>query len=185
MSARFTHEELQNLGINIPGVPHGTAELHGDWVSGFLIALETPVVSKSNYRRHQRDGQRWGQVQKFEDTLRRALKESVPDNWPFDPGTIPLKERHGIIGVTYAKALLDTSNLSKSIYDAAEGVLYFNDAQIRAEASFLDRGRNNSILICGFAALAPGTTASGTQSNVAALSGHVLGLADVLKPGIH
>lgn len=153
----------------------------GPWAHALIVVLDAPVRSKSNYRRRQQHGQRWGQVQEFEGKLREALQWAVPERWPVDDKSTGMQSRWGVVGSVYARALLDTSNLSKSIYDAAEGVLYFNDAQVRAEASFLDRSRNNNRLVCGFALIEPGTTAIGAQEALEALSTQVLATAEFVK----
>jgi hypothetical protein len=64
------------------------------------------------------------------------------------------------VAVTVARSTIDAGNHSKSVLDAAEGVLYVNDAQVAASCAVAERGLKDPYLLVGFAHLAPGSGVS-------------------------
>jgi hypothetical protein len=57
------------------------------------------------------------------------------------------------VALVAARTLLDVSNLSKSVLDALEGIVYVTDAQVVAETSLSERGRSDQWLSVAFARL--------------------------------
>lgn len=174
---RVSRAELEAAGVRIrqgTSVRVLTEELGtGPWSAAFAVALCVTIRSKSNFRRRQARGQQWSQVREFEAQVSAALRQAVPAEWPEDSLEVAFAERHGVVGVCYARAVLDTPNLGKSIYDAAEGILYANDAQVRAETSMVERGRSRPVLVAGFAAVSPGAGVAECRAATEGLFGAV------------
>jgi hypothetical protein len=104
-------------------------------VEGALGAMwfEAPQLrSKSNFRRSD-SGAKWNQIRSFEDEVSIRARAVRPDAWPLGDPNAALKDRPVVVAVLFADTLIDTGNATKSLFDALEGVLYCNDASIRAE----------------------------------------------------
>lgn len=175
-------EDLDALGVGEPPA-YGRMLVDGPWQSGFCVATQTPVRSKSNFRFRQHSGQRWDQVREFESHMRRIFADAKPDTWPSLGETdqvVAVDKRPKIIGAIYARSLLDAPNLPKSLYDAAEGVLYRHDSVVRSEMSIVER-RRSPLLVAGFAALEAETTLEDWQKATTVMAAHVVALANWLR----
>jgi hypothetical protein len=98
------------------------------------IELDTPLRSKSNYRRSTKGSARsseWRRYQEFESSLATLARLARPQAWPMGDPDEALSNRPGVVMLIAASSLLDTANMAKSVADALEGVLYHNDASIR------------------------------------------------------
>lgn len=170
---RFTSEDLARLGYLDDAEPGPTRHITlGEsplWESAFVVGISGAVRSKSNFRRGGRGRrQRWSQVVEFEKRVRHAVEAAKPSTWPETSLAIPVAARPQVVSVCYARAVLDTSNLTKSILDAVEGILYPNDAVVRGEYSQVERGSKDQLLVCGFAAYQPEGTGGEHPFEVAA-----------------
>jgi len=171
---RFTAEELARLGVwdeeDSDQIRHTTLGENPLWDAAFVVGISGVVRSKSNYRRggRRRSRQRWSQVSEFEERTRRAFEKARPGSWPDPDPALPVNRRPQVVSVCYARAILDTSNLTKSILDAAEGILYANDSVVRGEYSQVERGGKNQLLVCGFAAYTPRPGGDGRAFQIAA-----------------
>jgi hypothetical protein len=103
--------------------------------------VELPQLrSKSNFRRGKKS-KNWSRLQGFEDELAISARAVRPMEWPMgDPGAA-ISSRPSVVAVVIADTLLDTGNVTKSVFDALEGVLYHTDASIRAELVVTNRKR--------------------------------------------
>lgn len=109
--------------------PHTTA----------AVWFELPQLrSKSNFRRGA-NTKSWNRLQGFEDELAITARSYRPTSWPMGDSSAPVAQRPAVIAVVVAETLLDTGNVTKSLYDALEGVLYHTDASIRAELVVTER----------------------------------------------
>ena len=182
MVVKLSRAQLSRLGIVLEGERGAGVHLeHGPWTCAFVAATDHPVRSKSNFRRGSRLGQRWGQVVEFEDHIRQLLGRCIPEDWPYAGLEVGFKDRPKVVGFAYARAILDVANLPKSLYDAAEGVVYANDASVAAEASYISRARVNPLLVVGFAALEPSAGVEEVHAAMNELGPQVLGLAALLQ----
>jgi Holliday junction resolvase RusA-like endonuclease len=104
-------------------------------VSGAYGAMwfEAPQLrSKSNFRRSG-NGTKWNQIRSFEDDVAIRARSVRPADWMMGDANAELKDRPVVVAALFADTLIDTGNATKSLFDALEGVLYCNDASIRAE----------------------------------------------------
>lgn len=105
------------------------------------IDIDFPLRSKSNYRRRA-NSNTWSTHRSFEDGLALLARSKTPKDWDLGDAAAPLSTRPVIVMLIAATSLLDTSNLSKSVADALEGVLYHNDASIRLVTCLSQRQRS-------------------------------------------
>jgi hypothetical protein len=136
---------------------HSLGVLKGPWLNAFWVLTENRIRSKSNFRR-SKSSAAWRANQDFETTLALSLRAARPLTWPVVDGAIPLSERPVFVAVTFAKSTIDAGNHSKSVLDAAEGVVYVNDAQVAASCAVAERGLSDPYLLIAFAQLPPGSS---------------------------
>jgi len=86
-----------------------------------------------------------------------AARLARPRNWPRGDGEIGVAERWGYAVLIVANTMIDTANMAKSITDALEGVLYLNDASVRACVSIGIRQRDEQRATILVGALKPGS----------------------------
>lgn len=125
--------------------------------------IDGPLLSKSNFRRSRSRAQRgeWERQRSFEHDVAVLARAARPAKWPLGPrADSPIVERPSVVMVIGAHSLLDTANMAKSVTDALEGVLYWNDASIRHVSCVSTRGRSNQRAIVGVEALATNATLS-------------------------
>lgn len=158
-----------------PGTPrpHGLfPTTDGPWVQAFVVDVPFAVRSKSNFRRGGTGTDaraQWKAHQAFEAELRQLFRAELPAGWEV-AADLPLPQRPVIVVAIRAVTMLDTGNVSKSILDAVEGVVYRNDAQVRAELTVTERSRHEQAARIGFARLTPGTTGAPVTAAVVALA---------------
>ena len=113
--------------------------LYGPWNAAFWIKIEDTIKSKSNYRRGNNKVQNWLPYRKFENDLSFIISTKLPSNWEIGNREQSLKERPIIVAVIIAQSNLDSSNISKSILDACEGLVYLNDASVKATITITEK----------------------------------------------
>lgn len=139
------HQEHTGTGgsLTAPGASHA-------------VWFELPQLrSKSNFRRGG-NVKSWNRIQSFEDELAITARSHRPSSWPMGDAASPVASRPAVVAVVIAGTLLDTGNVTKSLYDALEGVLYHTDASIRAELVVTERVKGGR----AFAAFATCETAN-------------------------
>lgn len=141
--------ESSNIGNN----SGSNGVLFGPWEQAFWVMDSIAIKSKSNFRRGANSRTSWRSQQSFEEEIALLLKASVPKNWPKIENLNKLIDRPIIISTTIAKSTIDAGNHSKSILDAAERVIYANDAQVALSSSIGLRGRRDPLLMISFACL--------------------------------
>jgi hypothetical protein len=99
-----------------------------------------PIRSKSNFRRSG-TARAWNQIRSFEDEVAIRARAARPEGWPLGDSADELAKRPRLVAVLVSETLIDAGNATKSIFDALEGVLYHNDASIRAELVVTHRVR--------------------------------------------
>ncbi|MFM7089095.1 MAG: RusA family crossover junction endodeoxyribonuclease [Candidatus Paceibacterota bacterium] len=137
----------------------------GPWVEGFVIKLDSQLKSKSNFRR----GSNWSKYVKYEKDLALTIKEVLPYTWDLGSRDNTINERPKVVIQIVAESLIDTGNLSKSVLDALEGVLYHNDASVVAVASMSIRKKKGYTYI-GVARLRPDASFEEVQNAVRELN---------------
>jgi hypothetical protein len=136
---------------------HGTLDVPGA-VCAMWFALPG-VRSKSNFRRDAAgDGPakaRWRALSSFEDEVALAARVARPAGWPLGDASSSVAARPWVVAYLHAETLLDTGNISKSVLDAVEGVLYHTDASVRAELSSTARTAGAGAALAAFAVVEP------------------------------
>jgi Holliday junction resolvase RusA-like endonuclease len=127
-----------------------------DELSYFILDLPQALISKSNFRRGNSSLQ-WKRYAKFEKDLALEISIKLPKEWDLGNRELAVDKRPKIISVIYAVSLTDTSNYSKSILDACEGVVYHNDASVAYTSSIGKRSRIGERIIVAFAQVKAGT----------------------------
>lgn len=112
--------------------------------------LTGQVVSKSNFRRGD---QTWRKVRDFEDAVALEARIAMPLDWHYVADSVPVSKRPKIVSVIAARTLLDAGNISKSILDAVQGILYANDAEVASVTEMVTRSRSNQAAVVTFAQL--------------------------------
>ena len=139
--------------------------MKGPWEQAILLTLPNKVQSKSNYRR----GRNWTAFSKYERDLAIEVKAKTPENWDIGSYKDKISKRPKIVIQILAESLLDAGNLSKSILDALEGVLYHNDASVAAVTCTGVRSRDG-VTILAVARLKPDSNINEVQYAVRELN---------------
>ncbi len=126
----------------------------------FFIDLPR-VRSKSNYR-HSRRSNTWSSIQSFEDETRLEAQTVCPEEWQMGDLSDPIPARPGVVACVAARTMLDAGNLSKSVLDAVQGVVYHSDASVRGVTELTRRARANQNGVAAFVLL----TADAPESEV-------------------
>lgn len=139
----------------------GTRELSGPWDQAFCFPVDFEMRSKSNHRRYVsgkggRDN--WRSLQDFEKSLSLLARSARPSGWDMGEPERPLPERPMVVSFVFARSVLDAANLSKSVLDACEGVVFHNDASVRYCGTLGVRTRTNPGGLVAFAALPAGSS---------------------------
>lgn len=113
------------------------------------------MVSKSNYRRG--DSRSWRKNASFERECALLLKSAMPSSWSLGSADDPLSERPRVVVAIAAVTLVDAGNISKSLLDAAESVLYINDASVWATTQVVSRRKNGQRTAACFIHVPPGS----------------------------
>jgi Holliday junction resolvase RusA-like endonuclease len=110
--------------------------------------------SKSNFRRGF-DRDKWNQLKDFESGLSVLVRAALPETWDVGNKDRTLSTRPVVVNAIYAVSALDTANLSKSVLDACEGLVFHTDASVRALTAVSDRSSSASWGLVSFARLPP------------------------------
>jgi Holliday junction resolvase RusA-like endonuclease len=130
--------------------------LTGPWVSAFWVEVPMPLRSKSNFRRGVRTrAQRgeWGRLKAFEHQLATLVEAACPDAWPLGERDKPLLRRPQVISFIWARTTLDTANLSKSVLDACQDLIFHNDASVRWTSAHATRTGKDKRGLLAFAVI--------------------------------
>lgn len=122
-------------------------------VPGAQSAFWVPVGrvrSKSNFRRGPHD-RSWQSLRAFEDEVALLLRSHLPDSWELGPSDGPVATRPPVVACVMARTLLDAGNLSKSVLDAAQGIVFHTDASVRSVLELSERGGTGQHGLVGFA----------------------------------
>ena len=119
-----------------------SCSLPGPWLSAFYLHIPFALKSKSNFRRSS-NSKIWDQEKSFSRDISILAANARPSAWPLGDINDSLSQRPIIIATVFAVSTLDTANLSKSILDAMETVVYHNDAQVRCISAVSTRSRTN------------------------------------------
>lgn len=140
--------------IDPASLPFATVD--GPWLRALWVELPR-VRSKSNFRRGTADAaERWREEQEFRAAVAQVLRIACPPDWELGDAGTAVAARPAVAAAIGAATLLDTGNISKSVLDAGEGILYLTDTQVRSEALWTERRSDNQVGWAAFAQLAPG-----------------------------
>lgn len=114
-----------------------------------------PLRSKSNHRTGKRSD--WSRQRAFETYVSDVLRALLPSDW-VRPGieAASVGDRPVVVASIWAATLIDAGNLTKSVLDAGEGLLYRNDAEVCATSQFVQRTRLDQRFAVAFAQLPRG-----------------------------
>jgi hypothetical protein len=118
--------------------------------AAFCFPIPDGVRSKSNFRR-QRSGTEWGKLSRFEDLVATYARAARPAHWVVGDGSVPVAQRPGVVAVVWARTLLDAGNLSKSVLDSLQDIVYVNDNAVRAVVELAERGRSDQVAVVALA----------------------------------
>lgn len=146
--------------------------LDGPWVQAFGVSVAFPLRSKSNLRRHRRDGERvWAHNAAFEQELKLRVEEVVPEGWELGDRDAKVASRPQIVAHVAAVTLIDAPNIDKSCLDALQGVVFHFDSSVRASSQQTVRRLADQTAWLGFARLDPdASTAEVAAAHVALLA---------------
>lgn len=166
---------------NLPAVPDPAPA----WRSAFYI--RTPwVETKSNFRRTGKGGAGsadWKRNQGFEALVNLELLRARPTGWDLGSPRADVSSRPSVVGFIFATTLKDAANLSKSIPDAAQRVVYHTDASLAYILSGTARRGPDTGCWISFALLDPGARRIDCLRAVWELSAQVSALIDVVETG--
>jgi hypothetical protein len=141
------------------GTPSSGA-LTGPWVQAFWFELGFPVISKSNFRRgHTGESNTWSKVRNFERSTGVLARSVQPIDWELGDREAGVSARPVVVVQIFADTLLDSGNISKSILDALEGIVFHTDASVAFVGSLTKRSRSTQRCFVAIARLEPGSTA--------------------------
>ena len=128
------------------------------WTTAFVVQTGFALKSKSNFRRYKggRNAYLWRSLTDFEKALGALLTNHLPLTWELAADK-PVDERPVVLAVIIGRTTHDAANLSKSVLDAAQGVVVANDATIRFVSESSIRTKKGQSGIIAFAALPPKT----------------------------
>lgn len=142
--------------------------LDGPWTQAFTFLIPVPIRSKSNFRRSG-GGSEWKTFKKFEEDVKFLAARALPQDWDCGDKSKALKLRPVVLNHIYAVSSLDTANLSKSLLDACEGVVFHTDASVRGLSAISKRSSKDSWGLVSFALLEPKASDSDIQTSLSAL----------------
>ncbi len=136
------------------------------------MELGFPLLSKSNFRRGKARsaGAGWKAGQQFERSVAYTVRSVLPDTWELGPRDEGVAQRPVIVVQIFADTMLDSGNLSKSVHDALEGVVYHTDASVAYSGSLSRRTRSGQRSFVAVARLAPGAATAEIVAAQAALA---------------
>lgn len=104
------------------------------------------VLSKSNFRNSK--GNSWRAVSEYEQVVSATARAARPSGWP------TLVQDAPVVAILAARTGIDAGNISKSVLDACQNVLYRSDAYVRCLTDLAVPARNDLGLFAAFAVLA-------------------------------
>lgn len=150
--------------------PTFSTSFEGPWLQAFAFLIPVPFRSKSNFRRGGGGGgPEWKIFKKFEEDVKFLASLGLPPDWDCGDKDKALKLRPVVINHIYAVSPLDTANLSKSLLDACEGVVFHTDASVRGAAAVSRRAAKDSWGLASFALLSPTASEREIQTSLSAL----------------
>lgn len=150
---------------------HGTFT-DGPWTAALWFTVPGRVHSKSN---HRHGNGNWADLVAYEDEVAMTSRAARPSAWPEVDDVSP---RPVVVAVLVARTGVDAGNLSKSILDACQNVLYVDDRQVTGLSDLVEPTRTGQGLLAAFAALSPDATVTDAASAQATLMGRVRDLLD-------
>lgn len=129
---------------------------------GAVAALWVPLPalrSKSNFRRGTSTN--WNRLSSFEDDVARLVRAVRPHDWPLGDKDATVAARPAVVACVLGRTTLDAGNLSKSVLDAVQGVVYHSDASVRWTIDFAERAAKDQHGAAGFAVCPNGLDAIG------------------------
>ena len=142
-------------------------------LSYFVTSLPQ-VRSKSNYRSTRAKSGAWREFAEFEKHASLLLRQSMPSDWTLGDAQDTILYRPQVVSCVLASTMLDAGNISKSVLDAAEGVVYHNDASVRAVTQLIRRSSKGQSGAVGFAMIDRETTDRQVFQALCELSIHTL-----------
>jgi hypothetical protein len=113
----------------------------------FVVNLNVKLRSKSNFRIKKEN---WESYRKFEEYVAYSIKENLPSSWDLGDKELPIAKRPKVLVSIIAQTNVDNGNISKSILDSGEGVIYHNDASVVSSNSITIRGSKEDNIAIGF-----------------------------------
>lgn len=156
--------------------------LAGPWEQAFWVEVPFAVRSKSNSRRGAYDSkaaQDWREHKTFVGELADTVAAAVPAGWVTGDPDEALGDRPVVVALVAARTLLDAGNLSKSVLDALEGLVYVNDASALHCTLVAVRSGSGQRGLVAFARLAPAAALADQVAAAAALGEHFLDVQDL------
>lgn len=147
----------------------------GPWQSAFATPLPVKLRSKSNYRRGSKG---WAALTSFEQVAAATFLRARPSDWDTGSKHVAVKDRPSVVIAIAASSLVDSTNFTKSIADAAQGVLVVTDASIIASSTLALRSAKDQRCVVAFAQLPAGAT---MREQAAALTALLAQLPDLFE----
>lgn len=142
--------------MTLPILPEDLT-LVGPWDEAFMCLIPIQIKSKSNYRR-SKGSNNWQSFNKFEEDVKILVKKACPETWVLGDKAKELKSRPVVVNFIYAQSALDTANLSKSVLDGCENIVFHTDASVRACSAISTRVRSPQWGVTAFARLDPASS---------------------------
>lgn len=182
MTAETTGPHTMGPVNTAPVTPASSGTLTGPWDNAYWFAIDAEFQSKSNDRRGRDRAAAAALIRRRKDfnlVLRLAARAAQPHDWVLSERGAAVAQRPAVVGFCFAHSLIDAGNLSKSIYDALEGIVYVTDASVRYDLSMTMRHRPNGPHkgLIAFAQLPPAATPVDLVAAGGALSAGTLAAA--------
>lgn len=114
------------------------------WDAAFIFTVPVAMKSKSNYRHGKTS---WTDLSNFETVVKMFARQHLPENWPLGNPKDPINARPKVLLTVIAKSNTDSTNYTKSVADALEGVVTLNDASITTATTMAERGTGDGVTI--------------------------------------
>jgi hypothetical protein len=145
--------------------------LDGPWDCAFWFEVPFALRSKSNFRRSRKESSsQWTSLSSFENSLVPLCRLHRPPSWQMGDSSVPVPARPQVVAFIYARTLLDTANLSKSVLDALETVAFHTDASVRHVACLGERVAKDQSGAVALAQLPAGSSVADVLKAADALS---------------
>lgn len=120
--------------------------VEGESFPYFIVNFKDKLESKSNFRIKKSD---WAVMKRFESMVSAEVSRALPAQWEIGSREDKLIERPKVACALIAAGRVDNGNISKSILDSLEGLVYINDASVISSTS-LSASRKESGFSLGF-----------------------------------